>query len=227
MAVIVILSGTTAFLSSVALLSLGVEALTLRYPIATIIGYGVFLLCLRIWVLWREPRTRSELAIDLPIDSVDLTPRPDASVEAFQGFGGCGGFSGGGASATIDSATSSAIAPSHAAPQPSADIDLDWDAEGLVAVPMLLVALLLSGAAFYVVATAPVLFAELLVDALVVAGVYRRMRRLPARHWFVSSLTHSWRPFSLLFVVTLIASMILQSLAPSADSIGDVFSSER
>lgn len=224
MAVIMILAGAAAFLASVSLLSLGLKGLVLRYPLAALIGYAVFLMALRLWVLWREPRARNERGVDLAIDvPLNIAPRPHGSMEAFKEFGGGGGFSGGGASGTIEPSEARAIVSSSAPQEPSADVDIDWDAEGLIAIPLVLLAVLLSGAALYFVVTAPILFAELIVDALIAAGVYRRLRRLPARHWLMSSLSHTWRPFMLLFVVTLIVSMILQAAAPSADSIGDVF----
>jgi hypothetical protein len=124
---------------------------------------------------------------------------------------------------TIDGPERNAAPSTHVASESATDIDVDWDMEGLLVIPLLLLAALLTAASLYIVIVAPTLFAELLVDALIAAGVYRRVRRLPARHWFVSSLAHTWRPFLILFATTLITSMVLQALVPTADSIGDIF----
>jgi hypothetical protein len=53
--VFVTLSGLAAFGFSTALFRLGVDHLGLRYLAATVAGYGVFLLLMRIWIELNRP----------------------------------------------------------------------------------------------------------------------------------------------------------------------------
>ena len=50
------LGGAFAFLSSVAMLHLGVIRMCIRYPASLLIGYGIFLFLLRIWALMEWSR---------------------------------------------------------------------------------------------------------------------------------------------------------------------------
>ena len=41
---------------------------------------------------------------------------------------------------------------------------------------------------------APVLLAEVALDAALVAGIYRKLRKEDARYWLGSALRHTWLP---------------------------------
>ncbi len=53
MALIVALTGAAGFLASYLLRLAGIDAMLLRYPMAVLLAYGVFLLLVWIWIRWR------------------------------------------------------------------------------------------------------------------------------------------------------------------------------
>ena len=62
MLAVVTLAGLAGFLVSFVLLHLGLTVMVVRYAIATLAGYGVFVVCVRVWLLGRE--TASSLQSD-------------------------------------------------------------------------------------------------------------------------------------------------------------------
>jgi hypothetical protein len=92
--------------------------------------------------------------------------------------------------------------------------DLGW---------VLLVAVIaLSGvlAIGYVVYLAPLLLAEVLVDAVIVATISRRIAAAEKRDWTATVLRRTWLPATLLIAVLVIGGWTLQTIAPDARSIG-------
>lgn len=92
------------------------------------------------------------------------------------------------------------------------------------AIPLILLAalaaLLLSS--LWVVYSAPVLFAELLVDGALSATLYRRLRGVEQRYWLRTAINRTWWPFVLTAAIVGAAGWGLQQLVPEADSIGGV-----
>ncbi|QOY95346.1 hypothetical protein IM543_05640 [Massilia sp. UMI-21] len=78
--------------------------------------------------------------------------------------------------------------------------------------------------ALFVIWSAPVLFAEILVDALLAAGLYRRLRMLDPRHWMLAALKHTLLPFILTTLVVAGAGWAMQAHVPEARSLGEVIS---
>ena len=77
----------------------------------------------------------------------------------------------------------------------------------------------------FVVWSAPILFAEILVDALLAAGLYRRLRVLEPRHWMLAALRRTIVPFVLTTLTVAAAGWGMQAYAPEARSLGEVLSS--
>ena len=127
---------------------------------------------------------------------------------------------------------------------PSADISLDdasvpedsssafGDALGAAAeadefaIPLIILvlvaALLLSS--LFIVYSAPLLFAELLVDGVLAASLYRRLRRLESRHWLDTAFRRTVVPFLLTAAVVSACGWGMTQLVPDAHSIGQVLS---
>ena len=77
LSVLLILTGTAGLLISILLLHAGLEAMSIRYPIAVLAGYGVFLLLLRFWVEFERARFNPESGeIDAALEMTHLTNRP-------------------------------------------------------------------------------------------------------------------------------------------------------
>ncbi len=102
------------------------------------------------------------------------------------------------------------------------DFDLDLDDGWLVAIPII-AALAMAIVVIGVVWTAPALFAELLLDALVAAGVYRGLRRSDVHLWMGSAVHHTRWAAAVVIVIAVVAGYLIQHVAPDTVSIGDLW----
>ena len=83
------------------------------------------------------------------------------------------------------------------------------------------VAILLFGT-LYIVYMAPALFAELLVDGVLSASLYRRMRGLHTRHWLESAFRRTALPFAMTAVTLGAIAYVFQIYAPDAQTLSEV-----
>lgn len=222
---ILFLTGSAGFLASFALLRLGVSSMWLRYPLAIAVAYGVFLLLLRVW-LWlsRPPDVGFDLIEDTLEVSFDVAESGDA------GFGGGGDFAGAGAGGswgeTVSTVTSTRSVTSVVATKSSGssgfsfDLDLD-DAWFLIIVVVVLA--IAASAALYIVYIAPALLAEILLDGVLMAGLYKRVKTIDHRHWLRAALRQTALPAVIVAVVFSVAGFAMQKAAPEARSIGEVW----
>ena len=203
MAVMVAGTGVAGFFASVLLLHLGLHALWLRYGLAVGVAYVVFLLFCWLWVLWHRgelgggdvPDSADDAVGDL-LDAVPQggdAPAPPVPAEAPEG-----------------ASASSAL---HA-------LDLD-EAIVLVAVAVAIAAAL--AGAVYLVVSAPAFFAELMLDGVLSAALYRRLRRIDHRHWLTSAAWRTGLIFLGVAVVFMILGAVLHAVAPKAVSLGEVW----
>jgi FtsH-binding integral membrane protein len=254
MSLILAATGAAGFLVSFALMYLGVTRMWLRYPIAVLVAYGVFLLLLRIWLHLQRHSWTDLLPDDLNLANVDPIADAGAHVEQGFSFGGAGDFGGGGAGgtwtegvrgatpATSDIGTHassgsvggvSGSGVSSGGGGKSGDIaggilsgiDLDVDNEGCVFF-LLALALIVAGllASLYVVYAAPTLLAELLVEGILLSGLYRGMKK-DARQgdWLRAVIRRTWLPVLLTLTLFAAAGYLLQRAAPRARSLGEAF----
>lgn len=216
MFLLVTLTGVSGFLASYIFLRAGLGEMWLRYLASVGVAYLMFLVFLWLWL-----RTCAEDYADLP----DISGLP-SSVSGNSGncYSGKGGdFGGGGANGSFDA--------------PSGDISVLGDASSSVgdalgtaaeaeefAIPLFV--LILIGAmvfsSLFLVYSAPVLFAELLVDGVLSASLYRRLRGLETRHWLETAIRRTVWPFVLTAAIVAAAGWAMTLYAPEARSIGDV-----
>jgi hypothetical protein len=221
MSVILLLTGFVGFLSSFLLLQFGVFKMWLRYPLAILSAYIAFLLLLRLWLAIQ--RYQNSLDFDLPINAG--SGGTNSSSVDFS-FGGGGDFSGGGAggswSDSVSSSTSS-ISDSSSSVLDGFSFDIDLEEFGLI---ILAVIALIGGllASLYVVYIAPVFLAEIIVDGLILGGLYKRVRHIERKHWLQTAVSKTLLPAILCIVFFGIVGGALQMLAPEAKSIGEVWS---
>lgn len=210
MLLIVAITGAAGFLASYSLLRAGLTAMGLRYACALGIAYLVFLFLLWLWL-----RTSAS----------DYTDIPDVS-----GF-----FSGPNGKQACTPSCNEAGAPSTTCDaadtgMPLGDGGAVSDALGAAAeadefaiplvVLVLLAALLFSS--FFVIYSAPVLFAELMLDGVLAATLYRRLRGLETRHWLETAVRRTATPFIVTTLFVAGSGWGMQTYAPEAHSIGDV-----
>ena len=224
MSLLVLLTAATGFLASVALSAIGMESLWLRYPLCVMFAYGAFL-CL-VWA-WR--RHREWDLSDLPAGS-DGSSSASTGRSDWQGHGG--GSGGGGASASFDGPAAHASLASFDPVPPTVELpSLDHSLDADESLPVILVMAILGGALLavgWVIWIAPALLAELALDALLSAGLYRRLKR-PATgpHWLSTTLRHTGKPFVMATISLLVAGAVMNLMVPEATTLGEFLSHYR
>jgi hypothetical protein len=238
MSAIAALTGASGFVASWVLLRLGLDRMAVRYGIAVLVAYGVFLMLVRIWLAYHRRGLRFDAdvvdSIDL-VDAIDLLPDGTPDVPS-----GGGSFGGAGASAsysgpaprmlaaTPSRAGSASSASSASSSKASFDFSLDLDAgEAVVVVVVVAIALSVVVASIWLVLGAPALLAELLVDSALAGGLYRSMRRSATvpdlDDWWETALKKTAVPFLVVLVIAVAGGAAIQRVAPEAKSVGDVF----
>lgn len=193
----------------------------LRYLASFGVAYLMFLFLLWLWL-----RTRAEDYTDIPDISMQTSSGSDGSATCYSGEGG--DFGGGGASGTFAGPPESAVIGESAAIGDAGDAvgdALGTTAEaGEFAIP--LAALVLIGAAvfssLFMIYSAPMLFAELLVDGVLSASLYRRLRGLETRHWLETAIRRTAWPFVLTAAIVSASGWAMTLYAPEAHTFGDV-----
>lgn len=220
MLLLVALTAGAGALASFVLLQTGTTGLALRYGLSVMIAYAVFLVLLWLWL-----RTSVSDWLDVP----ELLPRSSASHSSVSTDATSGALDV--AELAIRMRPGNGIGQgSSRASAGSSDAGGGFDVLELAAadeaaIPIALVALLLLVLATLVLAlgsvvwSAPMLFAELLFDGVLAAGLYRRLRRADAQHWLQAALRHTFWPFVLAAVFAAAAGFALQYFVPEATTL--------
>lgn len=209
MSAIVLVTGAVGLLASFLLLSAGLGSMLLRYPLAVLIAYAAFLL-----LMWAWTRCRGDATEDV-LDLADVA-RGRTGSDGWTGSGG--GSGGGGASASWGPSLESGSSSSSG----GADVLDAVDGDGLpllAVIALTAVAAVCAIAAGWVVWTAPALMAELMVDAAIAGGLYKRMRGTQSQGWWWLCVRHTFWPLLgvLLFFVAL--GMLAGHYAPQATTL--------
>lgn len=221
MLLMVTLTGASGFVASYILLHTGFVEMWLRYLASFSVAYLMFLFLLWLWL-----RTQAEDYTDIP-DIPGLPSSGSGSSETC--YAGKGGdFGGGGASSSFDTPSDNVSVMPDSSSSVSEALGTVAEAEEF-AIP--LAALVLLGAlvfsSFFIIHSAPVLFAELLVDGVLSASLYRRLRGLETHHWLETALRRTALPFALTAAIVSASGWAMTLYAPEAHSIGDVISHEK
>lgn len=224
MLLLVSLTGAAGFLASFTLLHLGLSTMAPRYLLALGFAYIAFLGFLWLWL-----RTRADDYVDIPdLSGFSSTGSDSFEIPHFSGGGGSGGGGGASGSFDVDTSGTGAEMASHSARgamNTAANVVSGADE---FAVPLLIVFAIIAFvtililSSLWIVYGAPVLFAELLVDSLLAAGLYRRLRGLEAQHWLSTAIKRTAWPFVLTAITVSLIGWGMQTYAPEARSIGEV-----
>lgn len=197
MLLLVLLTGGSGLLASWLMLRAGVVSMPLRYVVALLVAYGVFLLLLRVFAEHGPAEN-----FDIP-GNTSNTNTEGARLDF--GSTGSGGSARGG-SGSSGSWLDGALAD-----------------DGVLVLVLLIVVFAVACAAMWVVLSAPTLFAELVVDGALSATLYRRLRGIETRHWLDTAVRHTIVPFAVTAVAVLAFALVAQYLRPQAHSLGEVF----
>jgi fatty acid desaturase len=200
--VVLIAAGLVGLLASIGLFHAGVERMWLRYPLATLFGYGAFLGLLRAWIGW-EHRSFAPAEIAGVLPPADLLDRPSIprriAREAWE-------------------------VAKESDPSDVGDIlsGLDAGDEGcfvllLIAALLGVVITLLCG-----IFAAPALLAEVFLDAFLITVIYQRLRVKADEHWLGTAIRRTWKSVLCLAVLLSIIGSVLSHLVHGARSLGEV-----
>ncbi|WP_454723633.1 MULTISPECIES: hypothetical protein [Cupriavidus] len=205
----------------------GVDALPLRYGLATAAAYLALLLGLRGWLAYvgLSPLLRAgrgtgktdkadlagdaaDLLADLPLSISGGGARGAASAVAGRG----GTFDGGGASG--DFATDAGSGAGKA-------LGLAGDADDALGLILLVLSLLLAAllGAFYVASQGPLLLAEVAFEALLAGGMVKVARRADQADWLRAAVRRSALPALLVCVLAVGLGFALQHWFPGKPSL--------
>jgi hypothetical protein len=194
------LAGGVGFLSSVLMLQAGLDRMWLRYPCAVFIGWVAFLGLIRLWAAMEQ-------RVFIPDEEIERLCREgddpgDVPSQA----------------ETTDSLWRQWIEAWNHAPS------FDGDGDGCLVWFVLWfggLLLLIAVAGIYVlVAGAPMLLAEVFLDAILVGALYKRMAQLDRRWWLTGALDRTTIPMLWTVVTLALAGTVMQQVAPDAKSIG-------
>jgi len=225
-------------LASKGLLDLGIHSLRLRYPIAVLSSYLVFLLLVRIWIWYVSLRgiaiagsaNRSKSGGGSWDDALDIDGGSSGggSGGGFRGFGG-GSSGGGGASGSWETDAPPALVSGPApAPAPSGSsswfpkLDIDFDGDGWL-VLLLLAALVLAivGAGGYLVYAAPQILPEAAGQALL-ATTLTRISKQEHHDWMSGVFRSTWIPFAIVLILAAALGWEAHHYCPAAPRLIDV-----
>lgn len=215
---ILALTALSGFLASFAMLHAGISSMTFRYPVAIAAAYCVFLLLLRIW-LWLQKNS-----LDADLTGLDFPASHGYGGGAKQAFnfGGGGDFAGGGGG--VEWTENASVSGSAGGDSLLDNVDFDLDSEGIGLLILAVVAVIGAVlAAFYVVYIAPLLLAEILVDGVLVAGLYNRVKGIERQYWLKTAIKRTIIPAVLAVIFFAVAGYALHALAPETHSIGEVW----
>lgn len=215
MGLIVGLTGASGLLFSFLMWQAGIASMALRYPLAILMAYGIFLFLLWLWL-----RTKAEDYTDIQ-NFTDLMPRPGSGNYSVPYQGGGGNYGGGGASGSFEDSTTLNIIDADTSTPLDSAVSAVGDADEL-AIPIIAIIFVigLALASFYVVYVAPILFAELLVDGVLSYALYRKIRGVETQHWLVSAVRQTAIPFLLTGIFVGIVGVMLSVYAPEAQTFG-------
>lgn len=230
------------FLASVALHQIGLGSPLVRYPIAVLFAWGVFLALVSVWVWWqrsenaRVENARSAVRRDSSSGSIDL-PAGGGSGGGGGGssWGGGGGrFGGAGASDSFAEGPTEGFASGFVSGSSSGggskgggwDLDLGGGDEiGFVVllIGIIVVAAAVFGVVFYAVYSAPTFFAELLIDGGVGTWLYKRADVAHRPDWLTTAMRRSVWPVVVLLVLFVALALVMKNVAPGATTLGQAW----
>lgn len=205
---ILLFTASAGFLASFLLLYCGISSMALRYPLVISFAYCVFLLLLRIW-LWMQSSDSDSVA---DLSNLDFADLPDSSANdigtGFK-FDGADGSWGEGVSSSGGNSILDGLG-----------FDLDEIGLLIIAVAAIIGGLL---ASLYIIYIAPILLAEILVDGILITGLYRRVKKIEQRYWLKTAVKKTLLPAILAALFFSIAGFAMQKIAPEAHSIGEIW----
>lgn len=199
------------------LLAAGMHDPLWRYPLATLLGYAVFVGLVRLWAVYVTGLLPGapQISGNLPdLGSVDVS-LPSGAPDAGVSFAG-GDAGGAGAS---DAWGAADLVPDVDMP----DVSVDGDDGLIVLVVLAVLVVVLCGAGVYLIWIAPQLLSEVAFEVMLAGGMFRSLRRMDAGGWMGGVIGRTVIPFLLVLAAAAVLGWALHHYVPGATRIGDVF----
>jgi len=216
------------------LLNAGVGSMLLRYPVALIAAYAVFLGGIRLWLAYAGyggGRWGAQGSSVRRHGADWLGNLPDVATSSGRAGGGelRGGGNFGGAGASADFADASAGGDSQV---PAAGLlssfrgkgggSFDLGDDGWVLVALVAVAAAVLGAGVYLIYMAPTVLSDAAFAALLSGGLVRSTRRIGAGGWVGSVVRDTWIPFAVVFALTMVFAAVAHHYHPDARTVHEL-----
>lgn len=223
-----ILGGT--FLAGLAatklLMLVEVDTLALRYGLAVLGAYLVFLFLIRLWLIYVR---LSRDSIDISADGIDIFVRGVG--ETVEKIGGGGRFGGAGASGEWgDVVAAPAKALGRAGSRGGGGGGKSWSFgdlgggdEGCAIVFLVLLVFGLLIAGVYLIYTAPAILADAAFEAALAGALARRARKVESEGWVVAVWRATVWPFLGILALSVALGWAAQKECPTAKKLGDVW----
>jgi hypothetical protein len=226
-----------------------------RYPLSVLVGWGVFLSLVGVWVIWQrwrhapakveraeanqavgsraDSRGENASAIDDLANDLARTSNTTDSRQSGTRWGGGGRFGGAGASESFAETTNAAPVFGNNIGIAGGDLNLSLDGGGddeasqflWLIIAVLVVVLFIFGAAIYAVYSAPMFFAELLIDGGVGTWLYKRsgvatkLDHTNDAPWLMTAIKRSAWPVAILVTLFVALAGAMYYVAPEAASL--------
>ena len=210
MSAILIATGFAGFVASIVMLKCGLGHMGLRYPLAVLFAWGIFLALVRAWAARESGHFRVEE--HLGEDALTENAPPQTRRVQMQGKGrrrkSDGGWD------WLDWLDFSDV--------------FDGDGEGgcLLGIAAIVIAAIFLGALMAVaglIGGAEAVFAELFLDAVLLSALAKRLSRLKPRWWVAGVLRQTMWPVLFTAVSLMVAGFLLRGIVPDAKSVGGVW----
>jgi len=182
------------FTSTALMAKFGIKEMYIRYPISIALAYGSFFLCLGIWV--KLIISKEKYRIEIDADIIDLAERLEYNPSIPSGN---------------SSSTSDSFFP---------DFAFDAD-EGIIFIILIILLLSLIIITGYFIVSAPIFFSEILLDAALGAGFYKKLKRIQADGWVTSAFKKTWLYFLIFLIIYTAGGYIIQSIDDKIITVGD------
>ena len=195
----------SAVLASKLLLLAGLTAVIVRYPLAAISAYLVFLGLIRIWVVYVTGRGNTTADFALGSSS------PESADDDAAQFGG-GSSGGAGASRNFDGDGSWV---------PDIDLSIDLDDGGWVLIVLGILLAVIFGAGGYLIYIAPELLPEVAMQVVLASTLKRASTKLAEQGWAMSVVKGTIVPFLLVLLMTVALGFAVHRTCPQATKLVD------
>ncbi|QOY91633.1 hypothetical protein [Paludibaculum fermentans] len=244
MSLLLLATTSSGVLASKLLLMAGLTSVLVRYPLAVLLAYFVFVGLMRIWVAYvlldvpsRKP-TGSGLGSGLDPGNIDFPFWGGSSSGGGPSLGGGsamsfgGGDSGGGGASDVWGVADTRVAPvssgggggGHGFSFPSLDLDIDLDDGIWILALLALLVLVLFGAGGYLIYAAPQILPDIALNALLASCLTGAAKKAEAKGWLRSVLGVTWIPLLLILVTTIGLAVAVHKTCPSAPKLLDALS---